>query len=235
MRRGRAAFDFLEDLDDEEHAEEQVKASEAQYGEDNITRIDQLRVGIGRAHQTMNDPVECPMNASSLLTRRHVVAGAAALATGFALPARAKVPAPYDWNAAPPTEPRAAFIDWMVRNRGEDPAFLGKRWDPERIIGDPSSPTFKISLCTASRGASRARMIAWQMSSMWTSGRHGVPSLVILISLVVEANPARLFRTMSNRIRGLAPNAVALRKNTGEKLVSASAPTSRSTSTLHLA
>jgi protein-L-isoaspartate(D-aspartate) O-methyltransferase len=75
------------------------------------------------------------MNDSSLLTRRHVVAGAAALAaSGFALPAQAKVPAPYDWNAAPPAEPRAAFIDWMVRNRGEDPAFLGQRWDRFREL-----------------------------------------------------------------------------------------------------
>src|SRR6516162_2004372 len=48
-------------------------------------------------------------------------------------------------------------------------------------------------------------MTAWQISSMWTSGRQGVPSLVILISLVVQANPARLLRTMSNRMRGLTP------------------------------
>jgi hypothetical protein len=39
---------------------------------------------------------------------------------------------------------------------------------------------------------------------------HGVPSLVILISRVVQANPARLLSTMSNRIRGLAPNTVSL-------------------------
>jgi hypothetical protein len=45
----------------------------------------------------------------------------------------------------------------------------------------------------------------------------------------------RDFDPASNRIRGLAPNAVAFRKKTGEKWVSASAPTSRSTSTLHLA
>src|ERR1044072_4234208 len=73
------------------------------------------------------------------------------------------------------------------------------------------------------------------MSSTWTSGRHGVPSLVILISLVIQANPERLLRTMSNRMRGLAPKAVALRRNTGEKRASASSPTSRSTSTLHRA
>ena len=34
-----------------------------------------------------------------------------------------------DWNAAPPMDSRADFIDWMVKNRGEDPAFLGQRFD----------------------------------------------------------------------------------------------------------
>jgi protein-L-isoaspartate(D-aspartate) O-methyltransferase len=83
----------------------------------------------------MKHPKRRDVNDSNLLTRRCVVAGAAAVAaSGFALPAQAKVPAPYDWEAAPPTEPRAAFIDWMVRNRGEDPAFLGKRWDRFRQL-----------------------------------------------------------------------------------------------------
>src|ERR1044071_5112764 len=39
------------------------------------------------------------------------------------------------------------------------------------------------------------------MSSPCTSGRHGVPSLFIAIFLVVQASPARLFSTMSNRCR----------------------------------
>ena len=53
-----------------------------------------------------------------------------ALAAGF-LPAsaRANVPVPYDWNAAPPMDPKSDFIAWMIKNRGEDPGFLGKRWD----------------------------------------------------------------------------------------------------------
>jgi protein-L-isoaspartate(D-aspartate) O-methyltransferase len=83
----------------------------------------------------MKHPKRRDVNDSNLLTRRCVVAGAAAVAaSGFALPAQAKVPAPYDWEAAPPTEPRTAFIDWMVRNRGEDPSFLGKRWDRFRQL-----------------------------------------------------------------------------------------------------
>ena len=35
---------------------------------------------------------------------------------------------------------------------------------------------------------------------------------------LVQANPARLFNTTSNRIRGDGPNAVALRRNVGEKV-----------------
>src|SRR5262245_17832586 len=69
-------------------------------------------------------------------TRRQVVLGSAStLAAALApAPALARVPVPYDWEAAPPTEQRAAFIDWMVKNRGEDPAFLGKRWDRFRQL-----------------------------------------------------------------------------------------------------
>jgi protein-L-isoaspartate(D-aspartate) O-methyltransferase len=41
----------------------------------------------------------------------------------------ARVPVPYDWTAAPPMDDRAKYIDWMVANRGEDPDFLGQRYD----------------------------------------------------------------------------------------------------------
>jgi protein-L-isoaspartate(D-aspartate) O-methyltransferase len=64
-------------------------------------------------------------------SRRHFVTGAAgALAAGL-LPssAGANVPVPYDWNASPPVDQRADYIAWMTKNRGEDPNFLGKRWD----------------------------------------------------------------------------------------------------------
>jgi protein-L-isoaspartate(D-aspartate) O-methyltransferase len=43
--------------------------------------------------------------------------------------AGASVPVPYDWNASPPVDQRADYIAWMTKNRGEDPGFLGKRWD----------------------------------------------------------------------------------------------------------
>ena len=39
------------------------------------------------------------------------------------------VPVPYDWNAMPPTDSRDAFIAWAVKNRGEDPTYLGERFD----------------------------------------------------------------------------------------------------------
>jgi protein-L-isoaspartate(D-aspartate) O-methyltransferase len=48
----------------------------------------------------------------------------------------ANVPEPYDWNAAPPMDSRADFVDWMVKHRGEDPHFLGERFDRlEQLVG----------------------------------------------------------------------------------------------------
>ena len=60
-----------------------------------------------------------------------------------------------------------------------------------------------------------------------------MPSLVMVMRPVVQASPARLFSTMSKRMRGEAPNAVALRRKVGAKRSSASGPTSRSTIILH--
>ena len=70
------------------------------------------------------------------------------------------------------------------------------------------------------------------MSRACTSGRHGVPSESTRTSPVETAWPTRLFSTMSARSRGENPNAVALRRNTGEKESSAIAATSSSTRTL---
>lgn len=53
----------------------------------------------------------------------------AAGAIGFAAPARANVPLPYDWTAMPPLGDKQAFIDWMVKDRGEDQNFLAQRYD----------------------------------------------------------------------------------------------------------
>jgi protein-L-isoaspartate(D-aspartate) O-methyltransferase len=62
------------------------------------------------------------------LSRRCFVIGAAAAALGPSTTS-ANVPVAYDWDAAPPTDTRAEFISWMVKNRGEDLGFLGQRWD----------------------------------------------------------------------------------------------------------
>jgi protein-L-isoaspartate(D-aspartate) O-methyltransferase len=65
------------------------------------------------------------------LGRRHFMTGAASVLAAGLLPssAGASVPVPYDWNASPPVDQRADYIAWMTKNRGEDPNFLGKRWD----------------------------------------------------------------------------------------------------------
>ena len=62
--------------------------------------------------------------------RDFVVSSAAALAAGV-LPsmARASVPTPYDWSVVPPSDTRAHFVSWMVANRGENPQYLGPRFD----------------------------------------------------------------------------------------------------------
>jgi protein-L-isoaspartate(D-aspartate) O-methyltransferase len=61
--------------------------------------------------------------------RAFVVCGAAGAAAFAGRPALANVPSGYDWSASPPRQSREAFIEWMVKNRGEDPHFLGERFD----------------------------------------------------------------------------------------------------------
>ncbi len=39
------------------------------------------------------------------------------------------VPTPFTFDLTPPTDSKAHFVEWMVKNRGEDPNFLGERWD----------------------------------------------------------------------------------------------------------
>ena len=65
------------------------------------------------------------------MRRRSFVAGlaAATLPATVVSSAFASVPAAYDWAAAPPFGDKQAFIDWMVKNRGEDPGYLGLRYD----------------------------------------------------------------------------------------------------------
>ena len=61
--------------------------------------------------------------------RRALLFTAAAGATIMAIRALARVPAPYDWDAPPPRQSGEAFVAFMVKNRGEDPHFVGQRFD----------------------------------------------------------------------------------------------------------
>jgi protein-L-isoaspartate(D-aspartate) O-methyltransferase len=61
------------------------------------------------------------------MRRRDFLLAAGGLAT--ALPAFAAVPQPFRPDLWPPMEGRADFVAWMAANRGEDPTFLGERFD----------------------------------------------------------------------------------------------------------
>jgi protein-L-isoaspartate(D-aspartate) O-methyltransferase len=65
------------------------------------------------------------------MQRRDFLAGTTMVALAGLVPAaaRANVPTPYDWTAMPPLSDRQTYIDWMVKNRGEDPKYLGERYD----------------------------------------------------------------------------------------------------------
>ncbi len=65
------------------------------------------------------------------MQRRHFMAGAAALAGGALVPrlALANVPTPFNFDMAPPMDNREKFVAWGVAQRGEDPKFLGERFD----------------------------------------------------------------------------------------------------------
>lgn len=64
------------------------------------------------------------------MKRRTFVSGSAALAAaGFvSTTASAASIKPYSWDLNPPTDTRDNFIAWG-KSRGEDPVFLGQRWD----------------------------------------------------------------------------------------------------------
>ncbi|MGB7975585.1 MAG: protein-L-isoaspartate O-methyltransferase [Roseiarcus sp.] len=68
------------------------------------------------------------------MDRREFDVGVALQAALAAGPALADVPIPYDWSASPPRGSRDAFVEWMVKNRGEDPRFLGERFDRFREL-----------------------------------------------------------------------------------------------------
>ena len=65
------------------------------------------------------------------MRRRDLLTGAAGLlgAVAFGGLARANVPTAFTFDIAPPMNDRAKFIDWGVKVRGEDPKYLGERFD----------------------------------------------------------------------------------------------------------
>jgi protein-L-isoaspartate(D-aspartate) O-methyltransferase len=65
------------------------------------------------------------------LQRRTFMTGSVGVLAGALLPgaAWANVPKPFTPALEPPLTGREAFVKWMVENRGEDPKFLGERWD----------------------------------------------------------------------------------------------------------
>ena len=65
------------------------------------------------------------------MQRRQFMAGAAGLIAGSLAPrlAMANVPTPFTFDMAPPMDDREKFIAWGVAQRGEDPKFLGERFD----------------------------------------------------------------------------------------------------------
>ncbi|HZT88713.1 MAG TPA: protein-L-isoaspartate O-methyltransferase [Stellaceae bacterium] len=64
------------------------------------------------------------------MQRRDFMLAAAGAAAAIGLPraARANVPVPYSYDLSPPLKPEEAFVDWMEKNRGENPHFLSLRW-----------------------------------------------------------------------------------------------------------
>jgi protein-L-isoaspartate(D-aspartate) O-methyltransferase len=74
-----------------------------------------------------------PAPKEDILKRRTFVSGSAAVAAagfaaGFTSAAQAATIKPYSWDLNPPTDTRDNFIAWG-KSRGEDPVFLGQRWD----------------------------------------------------------------------------------------------------------
>ena len=67
--------------------------------------------------------------------RRSFLISSAAFAGAFsARPAFANVPEVFGPDMAPPTEAREAFIAWAVKARGEDPKYLGERFNRFRVL-----------------------------------------------------------------------------------------------------
>ena len=88
------------------------------------------------------------------MQRRNFLAGTAGL-LGAALAPRmafANVPTPFTYDLAPPMDSREKFIAWGVAQRGEDPKYLGERFDRfgalvrnEDLWDDPNKHAFLLT------------------------------------------------------------------------------------------
>jgi protein-L-isoaspartate(D-aspartate) O-methyltransferase len=72
------------------------------------------------------------MQGVTMLRRDFLIGAAASIAV--ARPAYAEPPKAFRADLWPPLENRAEFVDWMAANRGEDPTFLGRRYDRYRVL-----------------------------------------------------------------------------------------------------
>ena len=68
-----------------------------------------------------------------MLRRDFLIAAAGGLAAA-ALPAHAAAPGPFRADLWPPMARRADFVAWMAANRGENPTFLGERFDRYQVL-----------------------------------------------------------------------------------------------------
>ena len=88
------------------------------------------------------------------MQRRQFIAGAAGLIAGSLAPrlAMADVPTPFTFDMAPPMDNREKFVAWGVAQRGEDPKFLGERFDRfgamvrnEDLVNDRNKRAFLLT------------------------------------------------------------------------------------------
>ncbi len=69
-----------------------------------------------------------------VMLRREFLVGAAAAGLATASPAWAGPPQPFRPDLWPPMARRADFVAWMAANRGENPTFLGERFDRYQVL-----------------------------------------------------------------------------------------------------
>ena len=78
-----------------------------------------------------------------VLNRRDLVKSSIFVFAASQLPQEttAAVPRAFDWDMEPPFDTSDNFVKWMVENRGEDEAFLRKRWERFRVLVDNKDVT----------------------------------------------------------------------------------------------